>query len=210
VVWAIRYAGQLLNRFQRAGDDGRTAFERRKGRPYRRRLPEFGELVMFLTVADGKRRRELDERFRTGMYVGLLDRSDEVVVLTKTGYYKVNTVRRLPAEQRGDKKFAEECKGLPWKQQADASAGDAENVIPFVAAAPIVPDDQLPPSLEGRSKLGPRRTYIRREVELRPVAEGGFGLTDGCRGCAAFREGKPAVAHSEACRTRIESAMAQN
>ena len=53
------------------------------GRPYRRRLPEFGELIMFLTVAGGKHRRKLDERFHTGMYVGLIDRTDEVIVLTK-------------------------------------------------------------------------------------------------------------------------------
>ena len=98
VAWNIRYSSQLLNRFQRSGDDGRTAFERRKGRPYRRRLPEFGELVMFLTVADGKHRRKLDERFHAGMYVGLVDRTDEVIVLTKGGYYKANTIRRLPEE----------------------------------------------------------------------------------------------------------------
>ena len=82
---AFHYSGQLLSRFQKAHNDGGTAFERRKGRPYRRLPPAFGELVMFLTVADGKHRRKLDERFHTGMFVGLVDRMDEVIVLTKGG-----------------------------------------------------------------------------------------------------------------------------
>ena len=38
----------------------------------------FGELVMFMPVEDKSRRKKLEERFRTGMYVGLVDRSDEV------------------------------------------------------------------------------------------------------------------------------------
>ena len=44
---------------------------------------------------------------------------------------------------------------------------------------------------------------------MRPVAEGGFGYTDGCRGCEAARDGRPPVNHSEACRRRIETATAQ-
>ena len=35
-------------------------------------------------------------------------------------------------------------------------------------------------------------------------------MTDGCRGCEAAMMGWPAVGHSEACRRRIETAMAQD
>ena len=97
-VWAVQYAGQLLSRGQAAADDGKTAYERRKGKPYKRRLPAFGEIVMFLTVAEGKRRQKFEDRFIPGLFVGLVDRSDEVVVLTSKGAFKVNTIRRLPRE----------------------------------------------------------------------------------------------------------------
>ncbi|CAK0843308.1 unnamed protein product, partial [Prorocentrum cordatum] len=114
VIWAIRYS----------------------------RLLEFGELLMFLTVAGGKHRRKLDERFHAGMYVGLVDRTDEVIVLTREGYFKANTTRRLPEEQRSDKVFAGACKGLPWwgpKKTGD----DAENVMPFLAEpAPMEAETQ--------------------------------------------------------------------
>eukprot|EP00971_Amphidinium_carterae_P071616 1416415-Amphidinium_carterae.1 len=42
---------------------------------------------------------------------------------------------------------------------------------------------------------------------MRPEAEGGYGLTDGCRGCEAIRDGGPSVVPSEACRRRVESEM---
>ena len=64
-----------------------------------------------MTVAERKHRQKLYARFRSGMFVGLVDRSDEVIVLTPEGFYKVNTLRRLPEQQRGDKVFAESCRG---------------------------------------------------------------------------------------------------
>ena len=66
-----------------------------------------------MTVAERKHRKKIEERFRCGMFVGLVDRSDEVIVLTPDGFYNVNTLRRLPEQQRGDNIFAESCRGLP-------------------------------------------------------------------------------------------------
>eukprot|EP00971_Amphidinium_carterae_P223748 4439537-Amphidinium_carterae.1 len=53
----------------------------------------------------------------------------------------------------------------------------------------------------------PRRVYLRKEVEMQPRDKGGYGLTDGCPGCAAIRAGGPARGHSEACRRRVEEEM---
>eukprot|EP00971_Amphidinium_carterae_P216487 4297309-Amphidinium_carterae.1 len=52
---------------------------------------------------------------------------------------------------------------------------------------------------------GPYRVYIRSDVEIRR-----FGLTEGCAGCRAIQEGLPPRLHSEACRSRIERAMAED
>eukprot|EP00975_Prorocentrum_lima_P064278 12896616-Prorocentrum_lima.AAC.1 len=61
---------------------------------------------MFMRVGDKSKRKKLEERFRIGMFVGLVDRSDEVVVLTPDGFDKVIVIRRGPVEQWGDKTFA--------------------------------------------------------------------------------------------------------
>ena len=46
VVWLVRYVGQMLNRFRR-GPDGKTAYERRKGRAFQRKAPPFGEKILY-------------------------------------------------------------------------------------------------------------------------------------------------------------------
>ena len=192
IVWAVRYAGQVISRFQRSLDDGKTTYERRRGNPYRRKLPCFGELVMFMPVEDKSRRKKLEEHFRTGMYVGLVDRSDEVVVLTSDGFFRVNVIRRLPVEQRGDKDFALACRGYPWDGQGQRGADPdvAEAIVPFLAHDP---DLQLPPPVEpARLVNAPKRVYIRKEVELRR-----YGFTQGCAGCVAVQNGLRAQSHSE-------------
>ena len=47
VPWLIRHAAMLLNIGQR-GQDGRSAWERVKGRRFNSELPEFGERVMHI------------------------------------------------------------------------------------------------------------------------------------------------------------------
>ena len=77
--WMVRYAGAMLSRTRR-GADGRTAFELRKGKPYMKKLPPFGEKVMYLKA--GKPKSRLDDRWLEGLFVGFQDRSDEIVIGT--------------------------------------------------------------------------------------------------------------------------------
>jgi hypothetical protein len=53
--WLVRHAGSMISRARR-GADGRTAFELRKGKNYRRRLPPFGEKVMYFEAGKLKSR----------------------------------------------------------------------------------------------------------------------------------------------------------
>ena len=70
--WAVEYAGQLLPRCLRSTKDGKTSYERRRGKTYKRRLPTFSEAVMYMAVRKGaKRVRKCDDRWKTGIFVGL-------------------------------------------------------------------------------------------------------------------------------------------
>ena len=60
--WAVMYAAMLIN-ICLVGEDGRTPYERRKGRRFKKELPEFGECIRYLKpesvgqtrqIADGK------------------------------------------------------------------------------------------------------------------------------------------------------------
>ena len=45
----VEHAGKLMSRYQ-VGRDGRTAYELHAGKPYRRKLVEFGERVYFMPI----------------------------------------------------------------------------------------------------------------------------------------------------------------
>ena len=76
--WAVKYSGQIMSRAHRFDVDGRTAYELRKGKPYRRRLPAFGEKVSAMTL--GKRRMKSEYRCFEGIFLGLAERSDMLIV----------------------------------------------------------------------------------------------------------------------------------
>ena len=65
------------------GLDGQTAFELRKGKPYRKELPPFAKKVMCLKA--GKPRSRLRDRWMKCLFLGTWDGSDEVVIGTRDG-----------------------------------------------------------------------------------------------------------------------------
>eukprot|EP00971_Amphidinium_carterae_P169918 3366718-Amphidinium_carterae.2 len=116
-------------------------------------------------------------------------------------------------EQRGDEKVIQQMQGLPWKLRPGFTLPGEEPEVYRGVRIDSKPTQvtELPPVLPAASNLGgqtgPRRVYLRREVEMRPVAEGGYGLTENCRGCKAIQEGRTAIAHEEHCRRRVEAEM---
>ena len=110
----MRHAAMLANIGQR-GDDGRTAWERVKGRKVNREAPEFGERIMYLKPSSlGK--DKFDSRLGDRAFsLGIQDDSAELIVGTSTGVLKVGSVRSYThiADQRKPiSLFA--IAGIPW------------------------------------------------------------------------------------------------
>ena len=78
LTWAVCFPGQAVSRFQRSVFDRKTEYERRKLKMYREVLVPFGELVMFGSMEKLKDKDEV--RNCVGIMLGLVDRSDEVVI----------------------------------------------------------------------------------------------------------------------------------
>ena len=54
--WLANHAGVLINRFQ-VGIDGRTAYERLKGKPFRKALVPIGECIHYQPLGRAKANR---------------------------------------------------------------------------------------------------------------------------------------------------------
>jgi len=95
LAWLVNYAGSLLTLFNR-GPDGKTPYERLRGRPWRVALPSFGEHVEFKR----RTRRKLDTRWSSGVYLGVKEATMEKIVADTHGVYVVYSVRRKPADEQ--------------------------------------------------------------------------------------------------------------
>ena len=205
LTWAVAYAGQMMSRAHRYSSDGRTAYELRKGKPYKRRLPVFGEKVLAMSL--GKRRLKSEYRTFEAIYLGLAERSDMLIVGNADGCQRVATVKRLPPSSRRDAELIKALKGVPWRPRPGVAQEPGAQEVPVcIHADPVVRDDELPQKVKPRScTSGPRRVYIRRDKELKK-----YGYTVGCPGCDAARANLSGKDHTEACRERIQSKMEED
>ena len=200
--WCVEFAGQIESRMHRYSGIGRTAFELRRGKTYKRKLPPFGEKVAALTL--GKKKIKAEYRTFVAIFVALAERSDMLIVLDEAGAHRVASVKRLSPESRADPALIDKVKGLPWRpKQAEP---DATEVPMRISAEPVIAEAFLPPPLKLRApELSKRQLYIRREHELNK-----YGLWPGCRGCDAARiDSQLFPPHSEECNARMLKHLAQ-
>ena len=100
VPWLIEYAAVLIN-WGQVGADGKTAYERLKGK--KASLPglQFGERVLWKTnVVPKDRKHKMDSNWQDGVYLGQGTVSGEYLVGAKEGVFRPRTVQKVPVEKR--------------------------------------------------------------------------------------------------------------
>ena len=103
--------------------DGRTAFGLRRGQPYRRQLPIFGEKVAAMVL--GKKKMKSEYRTFPAIFACLVERSDMLIVIDpENGAQRVSSVKRLSETDRRDGEMVLALKGLPWRPRPDEPALD--------------------------------------------------------------------------------------
>ena len=112
--WLIRHATAVHNRYHK-GSDGRTRYERLRGRPFNKEVAEFGECIWYLKPkSKGKEKRR--SRWDNGIWLGIRDESNEIFVGTPQGVLKVRTIRRrADKEGRWNWEQFEAMRGVPWE-----------------------------------------------------------------------------------------------
>ena len=180
--WCIRFAGQVLSRRVK-GHDGLTAFQRayqRKSHP--RPLPAaWGEQVLYLEAT--KRKAQLSDKFEDGIFLGIKDGTEELIVGTPTGCKICRSVKRRSRADAADPVFFNSVRGTPWCLVPDDAVREPRMPTQFDVRPASV---ELPPRIVTADHSGPRRVYIRAAVELAR-----YGYTPNCAGCEAAEAGVP-------------------
>ena len=173
MTWICRYPGFMINRFAR-GKDGRTPYERRRGKRYKKAMTPFGEKVMYLPAGKRSTTGHAD-KWQEGIFLGIQSRSDEVVIGTSAGIVKARSHRRLDLSRRSDATMLLSIRGTPWQPVPGGPEGREITVSTHLDPIPVVPNSELPPTLERSEETAVRKTCIRKEVELVQ-----FGYTPNC------------------------------
>ena len=156
LAWLVEFAGTVANRCE-VGRDGKTPFERLRGKQSRLIGLEFGEKVNFRRTAVVVRMAKQDSLWSDGVFLGYRSVSGEIVAGTESGVFKTRTGQRKAYEHRWHKQKMDMVGGVPWT--ASTSVDSEEGIMPAVDIGMEMPEVDIP-------RAPPRRLYIRaKDIE---------------------------------------------
>ena len=193
-TWLVEYAGWLVNRAE-VGHDGRTPYERLKGKKARLPRMEFGEAVMWKRRPQGGPLGKLSCLWSDGIYLGVKGSTGEYIVGDGAGVWKTRTVRRKIEQERWNKDTIKLVGGVPWNPNVDGEWMKLD-----VTVMDQQHRDQLRGQREDLEKV-PRNFYLKeRDFES-------HGYTEGCPGCISLLKRGTRLSHSKGCRVRMEEVI---
>ena len=99
LAWRVEHCSNPLLPFHKGEPhDGHTAHMRLKSKPWRVEMQSFGECIDFRR----RTRHKLESRWSRSVFVGVREETTERIVMDETGTYVVQSVSRVPLEQRYD------------------------------------------------------------------------------------------------------------
>ena len=204
VAWMTTHVGYILTHYE-VGKDGRTPYERLKGKHTGIELCEFGETVHYMPLKERHNAvASAEARYKKGIWLGVDERTSERMIATTEGnIVGSRSVKRLPDEEKWDAEAVERITGVPWNHEG---VDGAPAVVVFPERTDVV--EPLPaPRSEGPI---PRRLKLRRtDLEA-------HGFTEGCAGCDTQIANKRSAdgrlitrTHSDECRQQLLEAIRQ-
>ena len=191
MTWLVEHAADILNKFQ-VGVDGRTAYERSRGKKYKGEMYHFGRKVFHMHP--GKHSGgSMKSRWSTGIFLGKMHKSDEAMVYTDDHkLVKARSIKLLPESESWDADAIQSIKTARWKAQMEEGE------------KPLEEDD----SIEKDVKDDMAREKIPRDFHIRKEHLEKFGFSAGCPSCKSIMaDRKPTQHHSSKCRERIRELL---
>ena len=100
VQWMIRWGAMLPSRFL-VGKDGKTAFERRRGRACNIPTERFGEKVWYKELHGKKEKHKMESDWKEGLWLGHSRNSNEILIGTREGVVRAWAIRKSPTRTSG-------------------------------------------------------------------------------------------------------------
>ena len=198
--WAVRWAAMVCSRYL-VGVDGKTGWERRRGRKCRVPVCLFWEKVRYKEIRKSKNKKHhLETEEREGIWLGHARSSNEVYIGTRNGVVRAYKVKRRDAQSQWDAELIKQMRGTPRQPDPNKPGYSIECQINFD-----------PESKEPHVEIQTNRPELDiRRMRITPAILREFGYTVGCEGCrykqAGLADGRN---HSERCRARIFEALGE-
>ena len=207
MAWLAKWSAELISKYA-PGDDGKTPYERIRQETCKVPLVPFGEAIMYLPMKTAKASKGTPAR-KPGIWLGVIERTEETIVGTENGVVKCRTVSRMAEGEQWNRERVLRMRGSPWEPvpgkqsmhipvDVDDNGEDPEGDEGCETKPTDALDDEVPVELRG----GVDKLHISRKAIAR------YGATIGCPGCNDLskrgqRPGKITYKHSDECRNRI-------
>ena len=198
MTWLVEHVAWILT-VRPNGEDGKTPFQRVRGRPFLKRAVEFGERLLYKLPTTGPRRDEkgaLQARWSRGIMLGYSRFSNEYLVWDGSAIIKARAIQRMKRDLRWHREGLE-------KISVDVHGKQPEAAEPERFQEPV---EVPPPRLEVKGRA-PQTIAIRQADWLR------HGSTPGCQKCTHADDhgwGQKSGPHSPACVERFKKLLAES
>ena len=162
--WIANHAAFCVNRFE-TGSDGRTPFQRIRGKPFSGKVCELGENVHALKCKRSivPHRYKFDSRWFEGVFLGFKGLTNEFLIGTPDGIKAVRTIRRKPSQDRWNLESLNNFRGLPWKYKAGVQ-GELHDAIEYGPANQALPNGRA--GADPLAMGGPEGDVFSRTFEI--------------------------------------------
>ena len=115
IPWLVRWVAICYSRYK-TGSDGRTSYERRRGRSCKSIVVPFGETVHYKQLGDGgDRENKAESEWSKGVWLGPGERNTETLIGTSKGVVRAHTVERLSPSTKWDINHILDMRGTPQR-----------------------------------------------------------------------------------------------
>ena len=127
--WIIEHSGVCITVFRKDGE-GKTAYQKLRGKGFSGVMFEIGEKVLFKELNDQRQIGGWDGRWSEGIWVGYDIATYQSLVWCPGRVVKANSLKRVPEEDRWDAEEIDAIDVKPWEDGKTTAARKSRSRIP--------------------------------------------------------------------------------